>query len=196
MAEQKPKTGRWRWFKEPQWMRGKLLLIAAGTATAGLVALAVVLALVGGGDDEAPVLTNPTPAPGSTALIIDTTGPPPLPGEPTVTASGLKIIDIVAGTGAQPKKGDTVSIDYNGWLSDGTKFDSTLERGGPVEFTLGVGDLIEGADEGISTMKVGGKRRLIMNGDLAYGEEGRPPIIPPNAEITFDVELLEVKVVP
>ena len=193
MTKGKRMTGRGRRLEEPEWMRGKLLLIVAGAVTAGLVALAVVLSVFGDGNDKALVLGSPTPAPAATATPGDKTGPPPLSGEPTVTASGLGIIDIVVGKGAQPKKGDKVSIDYIGWLSDGTKFDSSLDRGTPLEFTLGVGQVIQGSDEGIATMRVGGKRRLIMPGDLAYGEKGRPPYIPPNAELTFDVELLEVK---
>ena len=120
-------------------------------------------------------------------------GPPSVTGEPTVTASGLKYIDIQVGTGESPKTGQTVSVHYTGWLSDGTKFDSSVDRGQPFSFPIGKGQVIKGWDEGVATMKVGGKRRLIIPPELAYGADGRPPIIPANAELTFDVELLAIK---
>ena len=97
------------------------------------------------------------------------------------------------GSGATPKAGQTVVVDYTGWLSDGTKFASSVDRGTPFEFVLGAGKVIAGWDEGLATMKVGGKRRLIIPASLAYGEQGRSPTIPPNAELTFDLELLEIK---
>lgn len=88
-------------------------------------------------------------------------------------------------------------VNYTGWLSeDGTKFDSSLDRGTPFEFPLGAGQVIAGWDEGVATMKVGGKRRLIIPPELGYGEGGSPPTIPPNAELTFDIELLEIKEAP
>jgi FKBP-type peptidyl-prolyl cis-trans isomerase len=87
-------------------------------------------------------------------------------------------------------------VHYTGWLPDGAKFDSSLDNGKPFEFTFGIREVIPGWDEGLATMKVGGKRRLIIPPDLAYGPQGRPPVIPPNAQLTFDVELLEIKAAP
>jgi len=114
-------------------------------------------------------------------------------GQPTVTASGLQIIDIEVGTGDSPQSGQTVEVHYTGWLADGTKFDSSLDRGQPFSFVLGAGRVIAGWDEGVASMKVGGKRRLIIPPELGYGESGYPPVIPANAELTFDVELLAIR---
>jgi len=108
------------------------------------------------------------------------------------TPSGLKYQDLQEGTGAQPKIGDTVVVHYTGWLTDGTKFDSSLDRGEPFEFKLGAGEVIKGWDMGVATMKVGGKRKLIVPPELGYGAQGRGPI-PPDAILIFEVELLEIK---
>ena len=97
------------------------------------------------------------------------------------------------GTGAQPKPGQTISVHYSGYLDNGTKFDSSLDRGEPIKFPLGAGRVIRGWDEGIATMKVGGKRKLIIPPDLAYGAKGSGSVIPPNARLTFDVELVAVE---
>ena len=94
---------------------------------------------------------------------------------------------------ASAKKGDKVSVHYTGTLESGKKFDSSLDRGKPIDFTLGNRDVIAGWDEGIAGMKVGGKRKLIIPAKLAYGEDGRPPVIPPNATLIFEVELVDVK---
>ena len=115
----------------------------------------------------------------------------PVLGEEVTTESGLKYIDTVLGTGEIPKAGDKVKVHYTGTLVDGTQFDSS-EGKAPLEFTLGVGRVIRGWDEGLSTMKTGGKRKLIIPPDLAYGDRGAGKLIPPGSTLHFDVELVEV----
>jgi peptidylprolyl isomerase len=114
-------------------------------------------------------------------------------GEVVTTDSGLQYVDLEVGDGDSPGLGDTVVVHYTGWLEDGTKFDSSLDRGEPLEFQIGMGGVIRGWDIGMATMKVGGKRKLIVPPDLAYGSEGRGDVIPPNATLTFEVELLEIR---
>jgi len=113
--------------------------------------------------------------------------------EQTTTDSGLVIEDLTVGSGAEAKTGDTVSVHYTGTLIDGSKFDSSLDRGTPFTFTLGAGQVIQGWDEGIAGMKVGGKRKLTIPPELGYGAGGYPPVIPGNATLIFEVELLEIK---
>jgi peptidylprolyl isomerase len=116
------------------------------------------------------------------------------PGKEVTTASGLKYVDIVEGQGASPRPGQNVSVQYTGTLENGTKFDSSYDRGGkPYTFPIGRGQVIPGWDEGLMTMKVGGKRRLTIPPKLGYGPAGKPPDIPPNSTLIFDVELLDVK---
>ncbi len=111
----------------------------------------------------------------------------------TTTASGLHFIDIVRGTGPVPNAGDVVEAHYTGWLEDGTKFDSSLDRGEPLQFVLGRGRVIAGWDEGIALMRQGGKARLIIPPDLGYGARGAGGVIPPNATLIFEVELVRVR---
>ena len=174
----------------------RVALVAAVVATPIVFALALVLFVIDGGGETPPIVSaSPTPVQiGATVTVADE-GPPPLAGEPTVSETGLGIIDIETGTGETPEAGQTLAVHYTGWLSDGTKFDSSLDRGTPFDLALGAGQVIAGWDEGLATMKVGGKRRLIIPPELAYGEAGSPSI-PPNSELTFDIELLEIKEAP
>ena len=118
-------------------------------------------------------------------------------GKPMTTPSGLQITDSKVGTGATPKTGQTCVMHYTGWLyvngAKGQKFNSSVDRGQPFEFPIGVRRVIAGWDEGVATMKVGGKRTLIIPPELGYGARGAGGVIPPNATLIFEVELLDVK---
>ena len=128
----------------------------------------------------------------ATVACADTSAPTKTTGKPTVTASGLKYFDLKKGAGAVAKSGDTVQVHYTGWLTTGKKFDSSVDRGEPFGFKLGAGMVIKGWDEGVAGMKVGGKRQLHIPAALGYGESGAGGVIPPNAELIFDVELIKV----
>ncbi len=113
-------------------------------------------------------------------------------GKVVTTASGLKYIDVVVGKGASPAAGKKVKAHYTGTLENGKKFDSSVDRNEPFSFNIGVGQVIPGWDEGVMTMKVGGKRKLIIPSKLGYGARGAGGAIPPNATLLFDVELLDI----
>lgn len=120
----------------------------------------------------------------------------PSPVEPAAlqqTNSGLKYVDLVEGSGRSPRSRQMVAVHYTGWLEDGTKFDSSHDRGQPFQFTLGAGQVIRGWDEGVATMKVGGKRQLVIPPGLAYGARGAGGVIPPNATLVFEVELMAAR---
>ena len=110
-----------------------------------------------------------------------------------LTASGLRITDIEVGSGPEASSGQTVVVHYRGTLEDGTQFDASYDRGTPFTFPLGAGRVIKGWDEGVQGMKVGGKRKLVIPSDLGYGARGAGGVIPPNATLIFEVELLDIK---
>ena len=146
----------------------------------------VVLGYASGcGKSEKPTASNQSNA-------SSTSGPTKVSGQPTTTASGLQYWDIIVGTGATAIPGKPVSVHYTGWLTNGDKFDSSLDRGKPFVFPLGEGQVIKGWDEGVTGMKAGGKRQLRIPPALGYGDTGAGGVIPPKATLIFDVELLEV----
>ena len=122
-----------------------------------------------------------------------TNAPTKVTGKETTTVSGLQYWDIKVGTGPVAEKGQTVKVHYTGWLTTGKKFDSSVDRGEPFTFSLGQGQVIKGWDEGVAGMKVGGKRQLRIPAELGYGARGAGGVIPPNATLIFDVELLGVR---
>jgi peptidylprolyl isomerase len=148
-----------------------------------------------------------TTAPAASEATTETTAAATAPAEPQgaemdtfsmptnlqSTPSGLQYTIDRPGTGAQPQSGQTVAVHYTGWLTDGTKFDSSRDRGAPIEFPIGRARVIAGWDEGIAAMKVGEKRTLVIPPAIAYGPNGRPPVIPPNSTLVFKVELVDVR---
>lgn len=128
---------------------------------------------------------------GMTSLSGQTPGPTKVTGQPKTLAGGLQYWDIKAGTGATAATGKTVTVNYTGWLTNGKQFDSSVGKQ-PFSFRLGAGEVIPGWDEGVAGMKVGGKRQLKIPPALGYGAQGADGVIPPNATLVFDVELLGV----
>ena len=171
----------------------KMHLILAATA---LVALGVAgCSSTGSSPKSAPSSSTATPPPAPPAPAPLPSPIPPVPAgalTPFTTASGLVYQDFVVGTGASPVTGQMVSVHYSGWLTNGTPFDSSRNRGVPYSFPIGTGRVVAGWDEGILSMKVGGQRRLTVPPSLGYGATGRGGVIPPNATMIFDVELMSV----
>jgi peptidylprolyl isomerase len=181
----------------------KEILISLGVMVACFLLL--IVSQIGGNRAIAGTLSTPpapleslnkTPAAPAEPMLMAEVAPsatPPSTGDLAMitTDSGLQYTDVVVGTGAAPTIGKKVTVHYTGTLQDGTKFDSSRDRKQPFEFTIGVGQVIKGWDEGVATMKVGGRRNLVIPADLGYGSRGIGPI-PPNATLLFDVELLGV----
>jgi peptidylprolyl isomerase len=137
--------------------------------------------------------TTVAPSSAPTSQPTSTMTTKPAESDFTTTPSGLKYRDMVVGTGSSPTSGQTVTVDYTGTLTDGKKFDSSRDRGQPFDFRIGVGQVIKGWDEGVSTMKVGGRRELVIPPELAYGSRAVGGVIPANSTLIFDVELLSAK---
>jgi len=131
-------------------------------------------------------------APHKAAVVPNTKAPTKVTGDGVKTDSGLQYWDIRVGTGAVAKDGDHVKVHYTGWLTTGKKFDSSVDAHQPFDFTIGKGDVIKGWDEGVTGMKVGGKRQLRIPPELAYGAAGYSGVIPPNATLIFDIQLLSI----
>ena len=178
--------------------KGRLSVESAVTSSSGQVSTSLTL-----GDEEGTVKVRASVLGSSAVEFVETALTPPTSQEQTpvtetalrdtVTASGLHFIDLVRGTGPVPHTGDVVETHYTGWLEDGTKFDSSLDRGEPLQFVLGRGYVIAGWDEGLALMRQGGKARLVIPPDLGYGARGAGGVIPPNATLTFEVELVRVR---
>ena len=150
------------------------------------------LVLVLGCSSEGDEATDETAEIETEASMSEASGPPPVSGDTITTESGLQYIVIAEGDGTTPQPGQTVSVHYTGWFTDGNTFDSSVDRGKPFQFPLGQRQVIAGWDEGVALMRVGDKRRFIVPSDLAYGEQGHSAGIPPNTVLIFDVELLGV----
>jgi peptidylprolyl isomerase len=162
-----------------------VLMVAGGITLLSVLLLA--LSFAGGGARSA------VPAAPRPVQPLPAAQPNTAQGGLVTTQSGLQYLDQVVGNGPQPQPGQTLIVHYTGYLDNGTVFDSSLQRGQPFEFVLGAGQVIRGWEEGLATMRVGGKRRLIVPPELAYGAAGAGGVIPPNARLTFDVELLGVR---
>ncbi len=162
---------------------------------ATVIAVTVALLAASGVLAETAAPKKPAKATAKVAVARpNTKAPTPVTGDGVKTESGLQYWDIVVGTGPVAKEGDAVRVHYTGWLVSGKKFDSSLDFGRPFTFALGNGEVIQGWDEGVAGMKVGGKRQLRIPPELAYGEGGSPDgTIPPNTTLIFEVQLLNVQ---
>ena len=165
-----------------RWYLVLAVLIAVGVACSGSESTAT----------PRPAATA-TPTPAATATPSPTAEVEAGSLSVITTPSGLQYKDLTVGTGETAKAGDTAVVHYTGWLEDGTKFDSSLDRGVPFEFVIGQGRVIKGWDEGVASMNVGGKRELTIPSDLAYGDQGIGDVIPPGATLIFEVELIEIR---
>lgn len=134
-------------------------------------------------EEEAAAMSQPASQP---------SGPPAVTGDTMTTSSGLQYIVLASGEGPQAAQGKIVSVHYTGWFTDGSKFDSSHDRGVPIRFPLGMGQVIPGWDEAVGMMRVGDKWRIVVPPAIAYGEQGHPAGIPPNSTLIFDVELVGV----
>jgi FKBP-type peptidyl-prolyl cis-trans isomerase FkpA len=161
---------------------------AARVRNQRIAIIVIVLLLLAG----AAFLVYSTSRPDQPSVSQSASGLPDI-SDLTTTASGLQYKDVTVGSGAEAQAGNTVSVHYTGWLTDGTKFDSSVDRDQPFSFPLGAGRVIAGWDEGVAGMKEGGKRILVIPADLGYGASGAGGVIPPNATLVFEVELLDVQ---
>lgn len=172
----------------------KAILLSVGLMMICVVVL--VLAQIGGDKADSAIAAQMTQTTPTTTVVTQNNtqiASKNMYAEDAITTpSGLKYIDIEEGTGATPQKGQKVTVHYIGTLEDGSEFDSSVGRNRPFDFNIGVGQVIKGWDEGVASMKVGGKRRLIIPSELGYGSRGAGGVIPPNATLIFDVELLKV----
>jgi len=169
-----------------RWQRDVLPFAAGALITGAVGAVVLVLVFAGGGNGGG----------SGTEATATPAGPPALDGEATYTDSGLGIIEIEPGSGPTPETGQTLSVHFTGWLSDGTRFASTHDDGQPSVFVLGKGQVIPAVDEGLATMRAGGKARLLVPAKVGYGAEGLEGFVPPNTDVIFDVELQEIRDTP
>ncbi len=160
-----------------------------------IMAVAVMFGVVSLSRAQGQTSVAQTPAVGQASTPVSTPAPKKAKAahKMVTTPSGLKYEILKEGKGKTAKAGEQVSVHYTGWLTDGTKFDSSVDRKQPFEFTLGAGNVIKGWDEGVAGMKIGEKRKLTIPPDLGYGERGAGGVIPPGATLIFDVELLGVQ---
>ena len=165
-------------------------LISKSLLTGFALSMALFLPGCGGGQAEKPTAKSTLPP----IKQIDKSEHAEDSVNQTITTdSGLQYIDIVKGEGPRPREGEEVTVHYTGVLTDGTKFDSSVDRDQPFTFRIGQGEVIQGWDEGVMTMRVGGKRKLIVPSNLGYGDQGFPPQIPPGATLIFEVDLISIQ---